>query len=196
VGIRVLNHIINAAILIFVTSAANSDLYIGSRTLYGLAIEGKAPAIFKKVNRMGVPWPSLLVCTAFCCLVYLNVQSSGAKGKSSKASIQCRAYLTVTSNSIWLVRQPCIHVRGLDLDVHSIFTHVCFSLLICTTAIYIPASRFMRTLKVHGMTRDNLPYKAPMQPWGAWFALVSTAIITIFKGFDAFLPWNAANFIT
>ena len=75
-----LNHVINAAILIFVLSAANSDLYIGSRTLYGLAIEGKAPAIFKKVNRLGVPWPALLFCSAFCCLVFLNVASSGAKG--------------------------------------------------------------------------------------------------------------------
>lgn len=61
-------------------SAANSDLYIGSRTLYGLAVEGKAPAIFKKVNRMGVPWPALIFCTAFCGLVFLNVASSGAKG--------------------------------------------------------------------------------------------------------------------
>jgi len=51
VGIKTLPGIINACILIFVLSAANSDLYIGSRTLYALALEGKAPAIFKKVNR-------------------------------------------------------------------------------------------------------------------------------------------------
>jgi len=81
VGIKVLNHVINAAILIFVMSAANSDLYIGSRTLYALAIEGKAPRIFRRVNRMGVPWPALLFCTAFCCLVFLNVHSSSQKGK-------------------------------------------------------------------------------------------------------------------
>lgn len=60
-------------------SAANSDLYIGSRTLYGLAVEGKAPAIFKRVNRLGVPWPSLIVCTLFCGLVFLNVKASGAR---------------------------------------------------------------------------------------------------------------------
>jgi amino acid transporter len=82
VGIRTLNHVINAAILVFVMSAANSDLYIGSRTLYGLAIEGKAPSVFKKVNRMGVPYPSLILCTAFCGLVFLNVSSSSAKGKA------------------------------------------------------------------------------------------------------------------
>lgn len=33
--------ILNACILVFVMSAANSDLYIGSRTLYALAAEGK-----------------------------------------------------------------------------------------------------------------------------------------------------------
>jgi amino acid transporter len=62
-------------------SAANSDLYIGSRTLYGLAVEGKAPAIFKRVTRTGVPLPALILCTAFCGLVFLNVKSSGAKGE-------------------------------------------------------------------------------------------------------------------
>ena len=82
VGIKVLNHVINGAILIFVLSAANSDLYIGSRTLYGLAVEGKAPAIFKRVNRMGVPYPALILCTAFCFLVYLNVSSSSQRGEN------------------------------------------------------------------------------------------------------------------
>ena len=39
-GIKVLNHVINAAILGFVLSTAHSDLYICSRTMYPLAIEG------------------------------------------------------------------------------------------------------------------------------------------------------------
>lgn len=79
VGISVLDHVINAAILLFVMSAANSDLYIGSRTLYALAVEGKAPKIFKRVNRMGVPYPALILCTLFCGLVFLNVSSGSAK---------------------------------------------------------------------------------------------------------------------
>ncbi|KAK7054938.1 amino acid transporter [Paramarasmius palmivorus] len=127
VGIRVLNHIINAAILLFVMSAANSDLYIGSRTLYGLAVEGKAPRIFRRVNRLGVPWPALIFCTLFCGLVFLNVKKSGAQGKS----------------------------------------------------------------------RDSLPYKAPFQPWGSWFAMIATAIITFFKGFDAFIgKFKVDTFVT
>jgi amino acid transporter len=37
-GIKVLPHIINAAAVIFVLSAANSDVYVNSRTAYSLAM--------------------------------------------------------------------------------------------------------------------------------------------------------------
>ncbi|GJN92977.1 hypothetical protein Rhopal_006022-T1 [Rhodotorula paludigena] len=49
--IRALPDIINGCLLLFVMSAANSDLYIGTRTLYGLAAQGYAPRFFMKVNR-------------------------------------------------------------------------------------------------------------------------------------------------
>lgn len=54
----------------------------------------------------------------------------------------------------------------------------------------------MKALTAHGMTRDDLPYKAPFQPWGSWFALVATGIITLFKGFDTFIPFKVDTFIT
>lgn len=66
--IRILPGIINGCLFMFLIAAANSDLYIGSRVLYGLAIEGQAPAIFKKVNKAGVPYTALIFCSAFCCL--------------------------------------------------------------------------------------------------------------------------------
>ncbi|KIK96076.1 hypothetical protein PAXRUDRAFT_32614 [Paxillus rubicundulus Ve08.2h10] len=69
---RVINHVINAVVLIFVPSAANSDLYIGLGTLYGLAVERKAPRIFAKVSRMGVPWPALIPDNLVCFLTFLN----------------------------------------------------------------------------------------------------------------------------
>lgn len=72
-GIKVLPHIINACICIFVFSASNSDLYIGSRTLYGLASDRAAPAIFKRTDRRGVPWVALLACTSFALLAFMNV---------------------------------------------------------------------------------------------------------------------------
>ncbi|KAI0064602.1 hypothetical protein BV25DRAFT_1823006 [Artomyces pyxidatus] len=159
-GIHVLNHVINAAILIFVLSAANSDLYIGSRTLYALAAEGKAPAIFRRVNRMGVPWPALILCTLFCGLVFLNVRSSSQK------------------------------VFGWFVNLVSTFGAITW-MCICYSHI-----RFMKALEAQGMSRGNLPYKAPFQPYGSWFALISTAIITIFKGFDTFIPFTTDTFVT
>ncbi|GAC74251.1 amino acid transporters [Moesziomyces antarcticus T-34] len=75
--IRVLPDIINAAILIFCISAANSDQYIAARTLYGLAIDGKAPAIFRRVDRRGVPYVALSVTALFCALAFINLASGG-----------------------------------------------------------------------------------------------------------------------
>lgn len=54
----------------------------------------------------------------------------------------------------------------------------------------------MRALTAQGYSRDSLPYKAPFQPYGSWFALIATAIITLFKGFDTFLPFTKDTFVT
>ncbi|KAJ5140427.1 Dicarboxylic amino acid permease [Penicillium atrosanguineum] len=74
-GIPALSHILNACILLFVFSAANSDLYIATRTIYGLAREGKAPKIFSRTDRRGVPIFALGVSAVFALLAYMNVSS-------------------------------------------------------------------------------------------------------------------------
>ncbi|KAL4917192.1 amino acid permease/ SLC12A domain-containing protein [Aspergillus aurantiobrunneus] len=75
-GIPALPHILNACILLFVFSAANSDLYIATRTIYGLAKEGKAPKILTKTDRRGVPFVALGLCALIACIAYMNVSSS------------------------------------------------------------------------------------------------------------------------
>ncbi|KAF2834964.1 amino acid permease Dip5 [Patellaria atrata CBS 101060] len=72
-GIDGLPGFINGCILLFVFSASNSDLYIATRTLYGLAIEHKAPRIFARTDRRGVPIYALAFSTLFCLLAYMNV---------------------------------------------------------------------------------------------------------------------------
>lgn len=57
----------------FVFSAANSDLYISSRTLYGLAKEGNAPEIFARTDDRGVPVYSLMVSGVLACLAFMNI---------------------------------------------------------------------------------------------------------------------------
>lgn len=72
-GIKALPGILNACILVFVFSASNSDLYIASRTLFGLAREGKAPRIFARTDKRGVPVYSLGVSALFSLLAFMNV---------------------------------------------------------------------------------------------------------------------------
>ncbi|KAL4734834.1 amino acid permease/ SLC12A domain-containing protein [Aspergillus similis] len=74
-GIPVLRHIVNAAILTSAWSAGNSFLYMSSRSLYGLAVSGNAPSIFKTCNRFGVPWLAVTVSALFALLSYLAVSS-------------------------------------------------------------------------------------------------------------------------
>lgn len=72
-GVPVLPGFLNGCIIIFVFSAANSDLYIAARTIYGLSREGNAPKFLSKTNKSGVPVWSLAVSSVFCLLAYLSV---------------------------------------------------------------------------------------------------------------------------
>ncbi|KAK1590244.1 amino acid permease [Colletotrichum navitas] len=76
--IKGLDHVINGCLVVFVFSAANSDIYISSRTLYGIAADGKAPRIFTRTTKAGVPYVALGLCGAFCCLAYMSVSSGAA----------------------------------------------------------------------------------------------------------------------
>ncbi|KKA26009.1 hypothetical protein TD95_002712 [Thielaviopsis punctulata] len=78
-GINALPDILNACILIFVFSASNSDLYIASRTLYGLASDGNAPAIFKRTDKSGVPIYALALSALIACLAFMNVSDDSKK---------------------------------------------------------------------------------------------------------------------
>ncbi|KAI1996134.1 amino acid transporter [Ophidiomyces ophidiicola] len=71
--IKILPDILNGCILVFVFSASNSDLYIATRTIYGLAKEGKAPRILARTDRRGVPIYALALSSAFALLAFMNV---------------------------------------------------------------------------------------------------------------------------
>lgn len=74
-----LDHVINGCIMLFVLSAANSDMYICSRTIYGLAVAGYAPKFFSKTNKMGVPYYGVGLSFLFCLLAYMTVSSDSAE---------------------------------------------------------------------------------------------------------------------
>lgn len=66
-GIPILPHIVNAAILTACFSAGNSYVYCASRSLYGLALEGKAPKFLTKCTKAGVP----IYCVGFVLMIAL-----------------------------------------------------------------------------------------------------------------------------
>lgn len=80
VNINTLPSIVNAALLVFTLSASNSDLFVASRTLFGLARDGYAPfsSILLRTNRWGVPYVCLTICSLFCALAFMNASSGGA----------------------------------------------------------------------------------------------------------------------
>ncbi|KKA30061.1 hypothetical protein TD95_003585 [Thielaviopsis punctulata] len=76
-GIPVLGDVINGVLLTAVLSAANSNVYSGSRILVGLAEQGQAPAIFAR-SWNGVPRAGVLFTGAVGLLAYMNLSSAGS----------------------------------------------------------------------------------------------------------------------
>lgn len=72
-------HLINAFVFITVLSAANSSIYIGSRTLLFMAQQGMAPGFIGKTNARGVPVPAMVITNLFGVLSMMNNSAGGGK---------------------------------------------------------------------------------------------------------------------
>ncbi|KAK4871121.1 hypothetical protein LT330_000358 [Penicillium expansum] len=165
-NIGVLPDIMNAAILVFVVSAANTDIYVGARTLYSLAKEGHAPKIFTRTTKRGVPIYGVAATSMFSLLAYMNAAKSASTVFGYFVSL-----VTVFGTLNWV-------------------------------NILVSYLGFRRGMKKQGESREQLPYKGPLQPYGTWFALAFTIIIIVFNGksshcYNAFIPhFKLANFLT
>jgi lysine-specific permease len=71
-GLAIAASLMNAVILTSVLSCGNSTLYIASRLLYSMANSGKAPRLFGKVSKRGVPIYAVLGTAAISCLCFLS----------------------------------------------------------------------------------------------------------------------------
>ena len=71
------------------------------------------------------------------------------------------------------------------------------STLIVWASIAVTYLRFHAGLKHNRISRDELPFKSPMQPFLAWFALWFCVLIALFNGFDCFFPgkFSAKTFL-
>jgi amino acid transporter len=76
-GVKVLPGLINAVLLFVVLSAANSNVYSGSRILLGLAHDGSAPKFLKRTSQSGVPYFAVMFTAVFGLLAFLNLSANG-----------------------------------------------------------------------------------------------------------------------
>ncbi|KAK9780225.1 hypothetical protein SCAR479_02862 [Seiridium cardinale] len=77
-GIKVVPSIINAVVITSAWSAANSGMLSGTRSLYGLAKEGRAPKVFARLNRYSVPYIAVALYSVFLALGYLTLSDSAS----------------------------------------------------------------------------------------------------------------------
>ncbi|KAK6395443.1 hypothetical protein LTR65_000914 [Meristemomyces frigidus] len=78
-GVKTLPGLINAVLLCVVLSAANSNVYSGSRVLVGLAQVGSAPKIFTRTTTTGVPYVAVAFTAAFGLLGFMNESANGGQ---------------------------------------------------------------------------------------------------------------------
>ncbi|TFK42322.1 general amino acid permease AGP2 [Crucibulum laeve] len=76
--IPILPHIVNALVLSAIFSAGNSYVFCASRTLFGLALEGKVPRFLSHCTKGGVPIYCVLVTLAISLLAFLQVSNNAA----------------------------------------------------------------------------------------------------------------------
>ncbi|KAK4936390.1 hypothetical protein LTR10_022716 [Elasticomyces elasticus] len=72
-GWKSAGNFVNAIIIIAGISANNGVVYVQSRTLYTMALTGKAPAFFKATTSRGVPWRAILFSNLWGWLALMNM---------------------------------------------------------------------------------------------------------------------------
>jgi amino acid transporter len=74
-----LPHLVNALLITSIFSAGNTYTYCATRSLYSLAVEGRAPKFLRKCTKSGVPIYCFCVVMVFPFLSFLQLSDNSAK---------------------------------------------------------------------------------------------------------------------
>jgi amino acid permease len=74
-GITGLPHLVSALLVTSIFSAGNTYTFCATRSLYGLAIEGRAPKALRYCTKSGVPLVCFAIVMVFPCLAFLQVSN-------------------------------------------------------------------------------------------------------------------------
>jgi len=97
----------------------------------------------------------------------------------------CFSMLAFTSISTSAYTTFKYFVSGVTLMSSMVWMMICFTHI-----------RFMKACKKQGINRATLPYYNKLNPFLSYYGLIGVGIISLTKGFDAFIPhFHTINFI-
>ncbi|PIG82842.1 hypothetical protein AARAC_003112 [Aspergillus arachidicola] len=85
--ISVLPHLTNALLVTSIFAAGNTYMYCATRTLYSLALEGRAPSFLTKCTKQGVPIFCVLIVICFAFLSFLQISDGSANALTILTSL-------------------------------------------------------------------------------------------------------------
>lgn len=172
VGISVFPDIVNALLVTSIFSAGNTYTYCATRTLYGLALESRAPRVLRKCTPNGVPIFCFAIVMVFPFLSFLAVSND------SSIVLTWLVNLTTAGGEKPGRSSKALHI----LTWHA---GIIDYIVMCVTYIF-----FYRACKAQGVDRKLFSYCGYFQPYGAWIALIWLLHIILFFGYSSFRPWS------
>ncbi len=114
--IKGLPHLVNALLVTSIFSAGNTYTYCATRSLYSLAIEGRAPKFLRKCTKNGVPIFCFLIVMIFPFLSFLQLSNNSAKVLTWLVNIVTAGGLInfITMCGTYLAFYKACKVQGLD----------------------------------------------------------------------------------
>ncbi|KAJ4160154.1 hypothetical protein NW754_003278 [Fusarium falciforme] len=115
-GIDVLPHVVNALLFTTIYSAGNTYTYCATRSLYSLALEGRAPAFLRKTTKNGVPIYCFAVTMLFPLLSFLQLDSSSSEALSILLALITGGGIVdyITMSITFLFYYRACKVQGVD----------------------------------------------------------------------------------
>ncbi|KAK4698207.1 hypothetical protein P7C70_g8078, partial [Phenoliferia sp. Uapishka_3] len=194
---------LNVTFIIAAFSAASTDIYTGSRTLYILARENFAWQGLRTLNLPGFPYKMKLFLEKYLPGVLDRVKRFLGLGVSSEAGRQDTYRLPVRGIILASAFGSLAFMSATGKDsagrVFALLSKTAsISGLMTWAGICFTYTRFYEGVKIQRIDRKKFKYRAPFQPYAAWYALISMMFVLVFNTWQVMLPgkWNTADFLT
>jgi amino acid transporter len=159
-GVKVLPSIINAIIVTSAWSSGNHAMLVGSRSLYALALDKKAPKIFARVSRYGIPWVAVLFVGAFQFLSFMSLNSGAATVFSwiTNLNSSCTLCIWMCIGYNSLRTRQAMKVQGIEpsqLPWSAPFQPYISYITICGSSLILLTGGFYSFVSIPDQTRDQ-----------------------------------------